>query len=154
MKGTYVLIIRLGKNTEIRIGALGNVKFTKGFYAYVGSGMNSLEKRIERHMKKRGKKKFWHIDYFLSTANALGAISWESDSKDECGAAGSLSGNFEPVRGFGSSDCGCESHLFFSEKLQPIENAAAKIRRSSLARRRPLRSQRSSASWISGSRSG
>jgi hypothetical protein len=38
--------------------------------------------------------------------------------------------------------------------LQPIENAAAKIRRSSLARRRPLRSQRSSASWISGSRSG
>jgi Uri superfamily endonuclease len=143
MKGTYILLIKLKKPARLRVGKLGTIKFGKGYYAYVGSGMNSLEARISRHMKKRGKKKFWHIDYFLSTANALGAISWESVSRDECGAAGSLSGNFEPVRGFGSSDCGCESHLFFSEKLQPIENAAAKIRRSSLARQRPLRFPRS-----------
>ncbi|RLF60544.1 MAG: GIY-YIG nuclease family protein, partial [Thermoplasmata archaeon] len=64
MKGSYVLIINLKKEKEIEIGRLGRILFNKGYYAYVGSGLNNLEKRVGRHLRKNKKKK-WHIDYLL-----------------------------------------------------------------------------------------
>lgn len=147
MKGTYVLLISLGKDADCMVGSLGKIKFRKGFYAYVGSGMNSLEKRVERHFRKRGKKKFWHIDYLLAKREAriVKAVSWESAMKEECKSAEKIARKFEGVARFGCSDCGCGSHLFYSEKLQNIE-AALEISRSFRAPRLLLRLPRPSAS--------
>ena len=65
MKGTYCLIINVKKDVKIKIGkVLGEIEFKKGCYLYVGSAMNSLEKRVQRHLSK-DKKKHWHIDYLL-----------------------------------------------------------------------------------------
>lgn len=119
MKGTYVLLLNMGKNSEIRIGGLGVLDFGKGYYAYVGSGQGSLEKRLERHFSDK-KKRFWHIDYLLGEAEALGAVYFES-GKEECRLAGGLAENFDSVKGFGCSDCSCMSHLFFSPDRKILE---------------------------------
>jgi Uri superfamily endonuclease len=115
MKGVYVLLMKLERSRRIRIGRLGNVDFKKGFYAYVGSGMNSLGKRIGRHFSKE-KKRFWHIDSFLEKCEIYGIVFSESKERRECEVAGKLAERFESVRNFGSSDCKCRSHLFFSGK--------------------------------------
>jgi Uri superfamily endonuclease len=148
MKGTYILVIELRKDSGIRVGSLGTVAFRKGFYAYVGSGMGSLEKRVERHLKKRGKKKFWHIDYLLVEGRVQRAFVWESAEREECETAKILVRGFESVARFGCSDCGCGSHLFFSKSHAKMEKAALGISRSFRARRSLLRwrHQRTSAS--------
>ena len=64
MKGVYVLIVSVGKDIRVNIGALGSIFFERGLYAYVGSAQNGLERRVQRHRRK-AKKKFWHIDYLL-----------------------------------------------------------------------------------------
>ena len=51
--------MELLKEGKIRIGSLGKITFKKGFYAYVGSAMNNLEKRVQRHLRK--KKNFYHL---------------------------------------------------------------------------------------------
>ena len=53
LKGIYVLIIEVSQGAEIQVGTLGNVHFAKGLYAYVGSAQNGLEKRVERHIRRR-----------------------------------------------------------------------------------------------------
>ncbi|NIO21371.1 MAG: DUF123 domain-containing protein [Candidatus Aenigmarchaeota archaeon] len=113
MKGTYVLLIKLGRSRRMKIGRLGSVSFRKGFFCYVGSGMNSLEKRIERHLRKE-KKEHWHIDRFLEKAEIYRVIY--SEGGKECELAKGLAERFDYVKNFGSSDCKCRSHLFFSGK--------------------------------------
>ena len=69
MKECYCLIINLEKNRKIKIGKkLGKIDFEKGFYVYVGSALNSLESRLNRHLSDE-KKLHWHIDYLLKNAN-------------------------------------------------------------------------------------
>ncbi|MGA2385728.1 MAG: DUF123 domain-containing protein [Candidatus Bathyarchaeia archaeon] len=53
MKGVYVLIIRINKAVLIKIGALGEIAFAEGLYAYVGSAQSNLELRVARHRRKR-----------------------------------------------------------------------------------------------------
>jgi sugar fermentation stimulation protein A len=62
--GSYVLILKNNLNQTLKIGHLGNVFFRKGYFAYVGSALASVEARINRHQKKQ-KRIFWHIDYLL-----------------------------------------------------------------------------------------
>ena len=51
MKGCYCLIIEVDEDKTIQIGKkLGKIQFKKGFYVYVGSAMNSLYARINRHL--------------------------------------------------------------------------------------------------------
>ena len=68
MKGTYCLLIKIEKPSNIKVGKLGLISFRRGYYVYVGSALNNLEKRINRHLKAK-KKKFWHIDYLLENKN-------------------------------------------------------------------------------------
>ncbi|ODS35873.1 MAG: hypothetical protein A7316_03185 [Candidatus Altiarchaeales archaeon WOR_SM1_86-2] len=120
MKGSYVLLIELPGDSEIQIGGLGKIKFRKGFYAYVGSALNGLEKRIERHF--RAEKKFhWHIDYLLSSGEIKDVIYAETAEKKECCIAEILAKNLEVTRKFGSSDCNCIGHLFFSEDFSNLK---------------------------------
>ena len=69
MKGVYVLLVSVCRQIIVDIGKLGAVTFRKGFYAYVGSDQNNLEKRIARHLR-RNKRIFWHIDYLLDSKYA------------------------------------------------------------------------------------
>jgi len=94
------------------VGSLGSLKFNSGLYAYIGSAQNSLEKRVIRHLR-RDKRIFWHIDYLLNSERAeiLEIFCKNAPKERECETAKAIMGFGEPVIGFGSSDCGCRSHL-------------------------------------------
>ncbi len=111
MKGVYIVFASLEKNKKIKIGALGEKEFEEGIYAYVGSAQNSLEKRLERHFA-RTENRHWHIDYFTAEAEVFDFFALPEDADYECVLAQLLSITSEPVEKFGSSDCGCDSHLF------------------------------------------
>ncbi|HKL24328.1 MAG TPA: GIY-YIG nuclease family protein [Candidatus Nanoarchaeia archaeon] len=119
-KGFYILVINVKKPVKIKIGFLGFIEFSKGKYVYIGSAMNNLIKRIKRHINssklKGGQdKKHWHIDYLLSNDNVrIKNIYYkESQEKQECSIAKKVKEeSFDEIKGFGSSDCKCESHLF------------------------------------------
>ncbi len=120
MKGTYCLFINLNKDIEITIGKkLGEIKFKKGCYIYVGSAMNSLETRVQRHLSN-DKKKHWHVDYLLlnESSNVVNVIVNVSDKKIECDLAKLISENEETVPNFGCSDCKCKSHLIYFKDYQ------------------------------------
>jgi len=112
-KGIYILIMSIDMNISASIGALGPVGIEKGLYAYVGSAQNNLEKRVTRHLKQNGKRKFWHIDFLLD--NEAVDVSWifcrEAERSEECKVAKELGRSNIPLKSFGSSDCRCVSHL-------------------------------------------
>ena len=123
MKGTYILVVGVNKQSEIKVGSLRKINFGKGNYAYIGSAMNSLEKRIERHERKE-KKLFWHIDYLLSSPNVKlkKVLIKPSGKKEECKIANKIASRGVPVIGFGCSDCKCKSHLFKVNKQNLLIN--------------------------------
>jgi Uri superfamily endonuclease len=113
LKGVYVLIIQVDKDTGVNVGALGKLTFEKGLYAYVGSAQTNLEQRIKRHLGKE-KRLFWHIDYLLnnSATRIVKVLYKQADKTEECQIAKTIGERGEPVDGFGCSDCSCKSHLF------------------------------------------
>jgi len=116
MKGSYILLIELKDDREILVGKFGKQYFKKGFYLYVGSSLNSLEKRINRHLRKK-KKLHWHIDYLLQYASIVDVFYINDTHRRECSIAETLSKNLPSILGFGCTDCKCKSHLFYdSEK--------------------------------------
>ncbi|MCD6512679.1 MAG: GIY-YIG nuclease family protein [Thermoplasmata archaeon] len=123
MKGSYVLLIKLDRERKIRVGALGEIYFKPGYYAYVGSAMNGIEARVSRHLRKN-KKMRWHVDYLLQYAEVERIYYKQSNEKEECSIASLFSLPFIPR--FGSSDCKCKSHLFYSEKTEEIDEVMKK----------------------------
>jgi len=113
VKGVYVLVISVNRDTEIDVGALGKVNFQRGLYAYVGSAQNNLEKRIERHLRK-AKQKLWHIDYLLDSdgVKVVKLFHKIAGRSEECKIAEKIGLENVPTNMFGSSDCKCKSHLF------------------------------------------
>ncbi len=111
MGATYILIMFCEKEFRTVVGSLGEIDFKKGWYYYVGSARSGVH-RIRRHFT--GKKRIrWHIDYISSKMHVLGAVMV---GEGECNVARKFE-NFERVKGFGCSDCRCESHLFYSPSL-------------------------------------
>jgi Uri superfamily endonuclease len=123
LKGIYVLIIQLSKNTSVAVGALGKLTFDGGLYAYVGSAQNNLELRVQRH-KRKNKRLFWHIDYLLNdkAATITEVLYAHGDKTKECQIARKLEEKSEPIKGFGCSDCHCKSHLFHAESFQFLKD--------------------------------
>ena len=121
MKGVYCLVIKVKKDTNIEVGAIGNINFKKGTYVYVGSAQNSLEKRIKRHYSLN-KKFHWHIDYLLDNPNVKieHALYKIAPKKQECKIAQELLKTEFPIKEFGCSDCNCKSHLFKLSSLESI----------------------------------
>ncbi len=110
--GSYIVILRMKRDRRLSIGCLGNIRFKKGYYLYVGSAKANLTKRIERHRSLR-KKLFWHIDYLRQYADFHAALPVRASAPLECDMAEAVSRvtSWE-IPGFGSSDCSCKSHLF------------------------------------------
>lgn len=110
MKGSYFLVILLDKDKEIATkGRTFSLK--GGYYVYVGSAMNSLEKRVARHFR-REKKLHWHIDFLLKEAELLRAYLIPSDEKLEEKLSVEVSLNGEPVEGFGAGDVKVSTNLY------------------------------------------
>jgi Uri superfamily endonuclease len=118
LKGTYCLLIHMKQNSQINVGKLGEINFKVGYYVYVGSGLNSLEARIKRHLRD-DKRLFWHVDYLLAVQDSeIDNVQYViSDDKFECDVASQISQNGTKITGFGCSDCKCRSHLFYFKDL-------------------------------------
>ena len=122
MKGIYALDIIINQDIVVRIGALGEVLFIAGDYVYVGSALNSLEPRILRHLGKSmgaGINFHWHIDYLLVKREVEVRSIYITDTtvREECLLAEYVRLHGIPVKGFGSSDCKCSSHLFMVKEF-------------------------------------
>lgn len=136
MKGVYVLFLRVPFSLSMMVGGLGKVEFEAGCYAYVGSAMGGIEQRVGRHFA-REKKLYWHIDHLLLRATPYDLLAAECRERKECELARRLSQRLPCVRGFGCTDCGCESHLFYSPDpssllhavLEAFQGAGLKPRR-------------------------
>jgi len=114
--GIYILLLR-GEGV-VRIGSLGTLTFTSGYYGYVGSalGPGGLA-RVSRHMRVAaggGRRPRWHIDYLLICPEfrLVRAYCASTGERLECPLAQVLA--LPSIPGFGSSDCSCNGHLFFS----------------------------------------
>lgn len=125
-RGSYILIIEIPHKVNVKVGALGTVTFPQGFYAYCGSAMGGLGARINRHLR-REKKIRWHVDYLLEEGGVKRLIYAPTHERLECQLAQRFGEVFHSFPGFGSSDCGCPSHLFFSEELQALQEKAAAV---------------------------
>lgn len=105
--GAYIITVIIDAPTPFRRG--GTVR--PGTYLYVGSayGPGGLAARLSRHARKH-KRGHWHVDA-LTEGRGVNAIRVYPGG-DECGLARELSERCPAVKGFGSSDCDCPSHLF------------------------------------------
>jgi len=113
--GSYMLILHVPHARKIIVGKLGMLEFPRGYYIYVGSAMRNLSARLMRHQRRRKRLK-WHIDFLREAAARIVALPVRSSRRLECRIAARVGGIFEQShRGFGCSDCNCETHLYFSE---------------------------------------
>lgn len=128
LNAIYVLIIHLEKSCTIKVGALGDIFFDKGFYAYVGSAQTNFHQRVNRHLSKE-KRLFWHIDYLLNSQNSkINKILYKSDKKiEECNVAKIIGKFGKKISKFGSSDCDCNSHLFKIETDTFVEKGLKEL---------------------------
>jgi len=120
--GIYQLIIELSEEKSIQIGKLGLLHFSSGFYIYTGSALGGIESRIARHLR-HDKRLHWHIDYLLKYARITDVIAYLTNKDLECQLNKRIMAipDCIPIRGFGSSDCKCISHLaHFKRKLDVI----------------------------------
>ncbi|PNX47417.1 MAG: endonuclease [Thermoplasmata archaeon M11B2D] len=124
MKGAYLVVMKLDKDTLIQIGKRKVLGFTKGYYVYVGSALQGLNQRIRRHLRYE-KKTHWHIDYLRPYTEVVAIFYKENIVKEECTIAQALQEYFGSIPGFGCSDCSCESHLFFGSSQEISQVACA-----------------------------
>lgn len=120
--GTYALIMENETRKDIAIGKHGNLPIRPGFYIYIGSafGPGGVSARVSHHIKIQTSP-HWHIDYLRQYAGLIEFWYSLDPRKREHQWALLLekqSPNSVPMTGFGSSDCQCTSHLFFSS-LKP-----------------------------------
>lgn len=110
--GSYIIVLHITADVVVTVGNLGAILFAPGYYLYVGTAQRTLTKRLNRHLRKQ-KSVHWHLDYLRNCAEGCFAIPIRSSEPLEHELAAALQGiadGFIPA--FGSSDCGCASHLF------------------------------------------
>ena len=111
--GNYLITLEL-ESCVIEAGALGKLSLEGGWYVYAGSARKGLSARVARHLRRAGKAKHWHIDYLVPQGKNLKGLPILSLRNLECDLARDLEKiGGRGIRGFGSSDCRCESHLFY-----------------------------------------
>lgn len=127
--GTYALLFHVDGPITIQPGRLGTVMLEAGSYVYLGSarGPGGLRARVGRHLR-REKQPHWHVDALTAAAPIVQVWHQTGEDRLECAwtaALRALPGVTIPARGFGTSDCGCESHLL---ALPDVAKARAILR--------------------------
>jgi len=113
-RGVYLVLLELRRESFIETGGLGLIRFRAGSYLYAGSAKRNLSHRLSRHMRRGKKKLHWHIDYLREAADRVRAFPIYTSEDLECRLAADIRAlGGVPVPGFGSSDCGCPSHLYY-----------------------------------------
>lgn len=113
--GTYALIFQNNALTVIQAGSLGRLVVEPGWYIYVGSafGPGGLRGRLMHHLNDRPQR--WHVDA-LKSAVPIHSVWFTTDLRRLEHAWAQtwmdLPGITLPWKGFGSSDCHCQAHLF------------------------------------------
>jgi Uri superfamily endonuclease len=132
----YVVAAWVPRRETIVVGALGPVRFERGWHAYVGSARRGRDARVARHMRA-GKPTRWHADYLFSRHPATRA--WLIDTPlTECELVelllcgergGGAGGEARAAPGFGSSDCRCGGHLLRASPafMRGIERAMVDV---------------------------
>lgn len=126
-KGTYALVLRCDASASMEVGRWSRLDIRPGYYIYVGSafGPGGVLARVSRHCRET-KTKLWHIDYLREFAGL--ASVWYSHSpvrlEHHWAEALTTMDEMKPVKGFGCSDCMCESHLFFVAKKPTLARFA------------------------------
>lgn len=112
--GTYVLVFTLADGFHGAVGALGTNHLEPGLYAYVGSARGGLDQRLSRHLSAE-KCMRWHIDRLTVIAQQMKAYEFQEGKMSECDLAEWLKTHdaVPMLKGFGCSDCACDTHLFF-----------------------------------------
>ena len=118
--GTYILLLRCSSTRAVRVGRLGTLRLRPGWYVYVGSacGPGGLRARIGHH-RHRAKRPYWHIDYLRRYAR-LESVWYARDVRQEhvwAAKIAAMPGAAMVLRGFGSSDCRCATHLYWFGEL-------------------------------------
>lgn len=126
-RGNYVLLIRVLNEETISVGRLGQRTFSAGYYAYIGSAMRGFYARF-RHYFNPEAKVHWHIDYLLQKAAINGIMLLPSQDQRECVISSMLREELEIIPGFGSSDCRCTSHLYFTRGCKDFGGFAEKLK--------------------------
>jgi Uri superfamily endonuclease len=121
LQGTYALLMQVLRAHSFQVGRLGLLELLPGYYIYVGSALGSggLRARVGRHLNIK-KVRHWHIDYLLQVAVIRKIWIVYSPVRQEHNWAKifqDIPGSSVPIKGFGSSDCQCESHLFYFNNL-------------------------------------
>ena len=114
------MLLHNSRQVSLNVGKFGQLDFSPGYYAYVGSAFGScgIKARVGRHLSP-SESRHWHIDYIKSAMNMVEvwlvytSLRCEHICAQVCYQLPSAS---VPHKGFGSSDCQCESHLFFYAK--------------------------------------
>ncbi len=116
MKGSYILVLELSEDRKVHKWDL-----KRGLYVYVGSAMNNMEKRIQRHLSS--KKKFhWHIDYLLERATVKYIFMISSNKRIEEEISKQFSKEFSGPKGFGSTDLDVETNLYYIDDFEKFKN--------------------------------
>jgi sugar fermentation stimulation protein A len=122
--GNYLILLEMPEDREITVGALGMLRFHRGWYVYAGSARKSLSRRVSRHLRKLRKQRHWHMDYLTPFAGKMKSLPILSYRNLECDLAKDLEVlGGKPMADFGSSDCHCGSHLFYFD-APPLGNKA------------------------------
>jgi Uri superfamily endonuclease len=134
-KGIYCLVFH-NPGGLVRVGALGELAFRKGWHIYVGSALGSGGLlRLERHIalsRNKDKHPKWHVDW-ISTSPAFclrSTVHALTGDRLECRLAEALGGVY--CSGFGAGDCTCPSHLFYRQR-NPVREVEAAFRSLGLA---------------------
>lgn len=121
LKGSYILVISIGRRVSFKPGSLPRVRLPPGCYVYVGSAMGpgGFEKRVLRHFR-RNKRARWHIDYLTRLRSVrVESVIYTPLPRGESRLTRILSssGFVKVVKGFGTTDSPSDfSHLLFSEE--------------------------------------
>jgi len=132
--GTYLLLLECDKQAELSIGRLGNITTEPGYYLYVGSafGPGGIQARINHH-KHIASRPHWHIDYLRAAAELLDAWCVYRIHCEHAWAYSLMQSKAVtmPLKGFGSSDCDCATHLFYFRN-RPLKNMLEKLLKNKL----------------------
>lgn len=134
-KGIYCLVFN-NPACMVTVGALGEIAFSRGWHIYVGSALGSGGlSRLERHIdlsRNKDRRPTWHVDYLSKSPSFSLRYTTHALTRErlECRLAAVLGG--ERIPGFGCSDCGCPSHLFF-RRTSPVHTVENAFRKTGLA---------------------
>ena len=125
------MVLKSVQDKTIQLGKLAHLNVQKGYYLYIGSAMGSggVISRLKHHCKI-SKKPHWHLDYLRAATEFHEAYALYSPERMECEWAGLMAQSevaSEPLKGFGSSDCQCKTHLFYFSSQAKVAQAVREI---------------------------